>query len=114
MDDTIQNTNQTSKFEIPEEVEPYLEGLLADAGVKLLASEIVDHMPPEHLESFIKLNESGAQRQEIEKFVKEHIPNSEEVFANAFLEFRDILLGNTALVNHAPSNTSGEEIKTAN
>lgn len=114
----MDNNNQT----IPEEVKPYLEGLLADAGItpvdekmqedmmkelyvrldNFLASAILDNMPPEHLEAFIQLNEKHVSKEEVEGFLQEHLPNTKEVFAKAFVEFRDLYLGNTALVNHAP------------
>lgn len=107
---------------IPEEVKPYLEGLLADAGItpvdekmqedmmkdlyvrldNFLASALLDNMPPEHLEAFIKMNEKGATREEVERFLQDNLPNAKDVFAKAFVDFRDLYLGNTALVNHAP------------
>lgn len=108
---------------IPEEVQPYLEGLLADAGItpvddtmkegmmkdlyvrldNFLASAILDNMPADQVEAFIQLNEKKADKKEIEGFLEKHLPNTKDVFAKAFVEFRDLYLGNTALVNHAPS-----------
>lgn len=107
---------------IPQEVRPYLESLLADAGIhpideqmqenmlkdlyvrldNFLATAILDNMPAEHLEAFIQLNEKKATKEEIEKFLQKNLPNSQDVFAKAFVEFRDIYLGLTAAVNHAP------------
>ena len=113
------DNNQT----IPEEVQPYLEGLLADAGItpvddamkegmmkdlyvrldNFLASAILDNMPADQVEAFIQLNEKKATKEEIDGFLQKHLPSAQDVFAKAFVEFRDLYLGNTALVNHAPS-----------
>ena len=115
----MDNNNQA----IPQEVQPYLEGLLADAGItpvdekmqegmmkdlyvrldNFLATAILDNMPPEKVEAFIKLNEGKATKEEIDKFLQTNLPDAKGVFAKAFVEFRDLYLGNTALVNHAPS-----------
>lgn len=109
---------------IPEEVQPYLEGLLADAGItpiddamkegmmkdlyvrldNFLASAILDNIPADQVEAFIQLNEKKATKEEIDGFLQEHLPNTKEVFTKAFVEFRDLYLGNTALVNHAPKD----------
>lgn len=109
---------------ITPEIRTFLESLLQDAGMtslneamheqmiselfvrldNFIAASIVDHMPSENLEAFIKLNESGASKDEIEKFVQEKIPNAEEFFANTFLEFRELYLGNVALQRHAPGS----------
>lgn len=114
------DNNQT----IPEEVQPYLEGLLADAGItpiddamkegmmkdlyvrldNFLASAILDNMPADQVEAFIKLNENKADKKAVEDFLQKNLPNAQDVFAKAFVEFRDLYLGNTALVNHAPSD----------
>ena len=107
---------------IPEEVRPYLEGLLADANIhpvdaamqedmlldlyvrldNYLATAILDNMPPEHLDAFIKLNKEAKSKEEIEAFLQKNLPNAQEVFAKAFVAFRDIYLGNVALANEAP------------
>lgn len=100
--------------EIPDEVRTYLEGILQDAGMTSLdpqmheemlkelyarldnhlTSVIAQNMPPEHLEEFIKMNEEGKGKLEVEAFVKEKMPNAQEVLAQAFSEFRDLYLGN--------------------
>lgn len=107
---------------IPAEVRAYLEGLLADAnmqfkddGVKeemikelfarldqYLAGIIVENMPDKHLEAFMKLNEENKSKEESEAFIKEKLPNSQEVFAQAFADFRAMYLGNVTVARNAP------------
>lgn len=115
------NTDMYSK--IPDDVKIFLESILMDAGMTTLDAQgkddmirelytrldsylvntIVDNMPEDALDEFTKINETSKDREEIEKFIKEKVPNSEEIFARAFLEFRDLYLGNVELVKHAPS-----------
>lgn len=114
------------KLEIPQEIRNFLEGLLKDAGLTTLddnmreemikelyarldnyiASVIVDKLPPEHLDDFIKINEEKKSQQEIEQFLKDKMPNPQEVFANAFSEFRDLYLGNVNVAQSAPASTA--------
>ena len=54
-------------------------------------------MPPEKLDEFIKLNEDKRPRKEVDQYMRENMPNSEEVFAKAFVDFRDIYLGNAGV-----------------
>lgn len=67
-----------------------------------LTSTIVDNLPPEHLETFIKMNEEKKSKPEIEQFLKEKMPNSQEVFAKAFIDFREEYLGNVTVHRNAP------------
>lgn len=121
--DSTQNNTAT---QIPEDVKVFLESLLMDAGMttldekgretmiaelyqrldNFLASVIIEKMPPEKLESFIQMNEKAASQEEIENFIKENIPNAENMFAEAFAEFRDLYLGNVAVVDHAPTGAT--------
>ena len=51
---------------------------------------------------------------EIEQFLKDKMPNPQEVFANAFSEFRSLYLGNITAARNAPtSNTTGTSDKSA-
>lgn len=109
--------------QIPPEVKNFLEGLLKDSGMQFtdegmkeemikelyarldnyLTSVIVDNMPPEHLDEFIKLNEAKKSREEIEGFLKEKMPNSADTFAKAFADFRELYLGNVTAARNAPA-----------
>lgn len=113
--------------QIPSEVRNFLEGLLKDSGMQFVSEEmkeemikelyarldnyltsvIVDNMPPEHLDEFIKLNEEKKSREEIEGFLKEKMPQSAEVFARAFADFRDQYLGNVTAARNAPPPAGG-------
>jgi hypothetical protein len=57
-----------------------------------LASVITDNLSPEDLEVFIKMNEEKKSKEEIEGFIKEKLPNAQEIFTNAFATFRDLYL----------------------
>ena len=93
------------QVEIPTEARQYLEGILNDANMatldsemregminemyqrldSFLATKIVENMSPEYIEEFIAMNEQKKPREEIEKFVKEKMPSYDEVFKNAFV-----------------------------
>lgn len=108
--------------QIPQEVRAFLESLLQDAGMTTLDKDmredmiknlfirldnfmlttIVEGLPAEKLEEFTKMSEGKADRTELEKYLKEHIPNATEVFARAMLEFRDIYLGSVEGARNAP------------
>ena len=107
---------------IPPEVKTYLEGLLADAGMSFtddqmkeemvkelyarldnyVASIIVDYLPSEHYETFIKMNEEGKPKEEVENFLKQNLPNAQTVFAKAFADFRQMYLGGVAVKRNEP------------
>lgn len=111
-------------LQIPQEVRAFLEGLLDDAQMvslndkmredmiselytrldNFITTTIVDNMPSEHLEAFIKLNEEKRPQDEIETFLKEKMPNYKEVFNEAFAKFRNLYLGNVALERNKPAN----------
>jgi hypothetical protein len=75
-------------------------------------STIVNNLPPESLETFIKMNEEKRPQAEIEQFLKEQIPNAQEVLANAFIEFRNMYLGNVAVTRNAPLPPGNKETHT--
>lgn len=115
--------NQKTKLEIPQEVRSFLEGILQDANMATLndamrgeminelfarldsymTSVIVDKMPPEHLDKFIKMNEEKKSRGEIEAFLKEKMPNTQDVLTRAFMDFREMYLSNVSIARNAPS-----------
>lgn len=111
-------------LQIPQEVRDFLEGLLDDAKMtslndkmreemiaelyarldSFITTAIVDNMPSEHLEAFIRLNEEKKSQDEIETFLKEKMPNYQQVFNDAFAKFRNLYLGNVALERNKPAN----------
>ena len=108
-----------SPIQIPVEIRAYLEDLIMEAQVpvendsakedltqylferldRFLAAKIVENMKPEDTETFIKMNEEGKSREEIDNFIREHMQNAQEIFTRAFVDFRDFYL--TAQANTA-------------
>lgn len=120
------NHSQTQpKLEIPPEIRNLLEGMLKDANMvslddsmreemikelyarldNYITTAIIDNLPPEHLEAFIKMNDEKKSKEEIEAFLKDKMPNTEEIFAKAFADFRQLYLGNVSLSRNAPSES---------
>ncbi len=113
---------QDQTQQIPPEVKSFLEGILQDANMvtlddqmkeemvkelyvrldNFITAAIVDHMPADKVEEFIKMNEEKKSKEDVEKFVKEVMPNAQEVFTNAFMEFRDLYLGGVAAKRNEP------------
>src|SRR5207302_9551291 len=97
--------NNTSQ--IPEDIRQFLDSILQEAGMltlddqmregmiqelfyqldNYLASIIVKNLETEDLETFIKMNEEKKPKQEIESFITQKIPNSQQVLSNAFIDF---------------------------
>lgn len=108
--------------QIPQEIRGYLEGLLSDANMTLADSTredmikelygrldnfitgiVIDNLSSENLDIFLKMNEEKKSQPEIEAFLKEKMPNYQEVFRNAFSQFRELYLGNVDIARSAPS-----------
>jgi len=123
--DDINTQNKTQQLQIPAEVRSFLEGILQDANMQSLddamrqemiselfarldsymTSVIIDNLPPEHLEEFTKMNEEKKSREEIEAFLKEKVPNVQEILTKAFMDFREMYLTNVAVSRNAPEST---------
>lgn len=120
--------------QITQEVRTFLEGLLQDAGMTFtdnemkeemvkelyvrldnyIASAVVDYLPKEHFDTFIKMNEEKKSKQEIENFLKEKIPDAQNVFTKAFSDFRAMYLGNITVARNAPATSDVAPEKTPN
>lgn len=114
-------------IEIPVEIRAYLEDLIMEAQVpvfddkskeeliqylferldRFLAAKIVENMKPEDTEEFIKMNEEGKSREEIDNFIREHMENAQDVFTRAFVDFRDFYLTAQANMAANPDQKSG-------
>lgn len=119
------NTNPAQNLEIPADIRKFLEGILQDANMtsldetmreemvkelyarldSYLTSTIVRNLPPENLEEFTKMNEQKRPQPEIEQYLKDHLPNSQEVLSQAFMEFRELYLGNVGVARSAPAQS---------
>jgi len=105
--------NSSHDLTIPEEVRVFLEEMLKDAGMVMpddmkedmvkelylrldayITSVIATALTPKHLEEFVKMNEEKRPKAEIEQFLQDNVPNSRELFAKAFADFRALYLGN--------------------
>lgn len=122
------------QIKIPDEIRSFLDGLLTDAKMTTLddqmreemikelyarldsfiTSAIVENLPQEHFEAFIKLNNEKKSQAEIETFLKDKMSNSQEVFTKAFSDFRALYLGNVAAARNAPepTETTPDQTKT--
>lgn len=125
MDDKSASQNPTQNVPIPPEIQAYLESLITEANIpvgddkakqelvsylfdkldKFLAAKIVENMKPEDTEIFIKMNEDGKSREEIDTFIKEHMQNPQEVFTRAFIDFRDFYLTGQPGVDQASASS---------
>jgi len=112
--------------QIPSEIRNFLEGLLVDAGMKILdntmreemikelyarldnfmTAKIMENLPPEELEEFTRMAESKKTIAEMQDYLVSNIPNAQDVFTKAFLEFRDLYLGNVVAARNAPKAES--------
>jgi hypothetical protein len=108
--------------QIPEDVRAFLEGILQDSGMVALddgmreemikelfarldvylTTVIVDNLSSDDVEKFIMLNQNKKSRDEIESFLKEKLPNNQELFQKGFANFRDMYLGNVAVYRNKP------------
>jgi Protein of unknown function (DUF5663) len=116
------------KVTIPADIRQFLESILDEAEMvtvddemreamvqelfyqldNYLASVVVKNLDPEALEIFIKMNEEKKSKEEIEQFVQEKIPQAQEVFANAFIDFKRLYLENVD-TSRAVNSTKDEE-----
>jgi hypothetical protein len=113
-------------LQIPQEVRGFLESMLAEANMDVddatreemikelyarldnyLVTVIVNNLPAEHLDDFVKLNEEKRPQEEINTFLEQKMPNAKEVFAKAFVDFRQFYLGGVATARN-PEENKGE------
>lgn len=98
--------------EIPEEIRIFLEGILEDANMviaddevretmitelfmrldKFLVSRVIQYLPQDKLDEFMEMDKSQVSVEKTYEFLKQNLPNIEEVFATAFEEFREVYL----------------------
>ena len=119
--------NTEKKLEIPAEVREFLEGILLDAKMtyadeamheelinelfarldNYMTSVLVDSLPAEKLDEFIKMNGENKSHEEVEEYIKNNVPNAQDVLTKAFMNFRDMYLTGVSVARNAP----GEEPK---
>lgn len=121
----MMDENQITISQIPPEIKEFLEEILVSANMTMLdeqvkndmilelyaqlddymMSTIVEKLDANQLEEFTKMAEDGKTREELQEYLRAHIPNATEIFANAMIEFRDIYLGKVAEVNDDVNNS---------
>lgn len=105
--------NQT--ITITPEIREFLETLLTDANIlnldetqkegmiqelfvqldSFIAATVVKSLPPEKMEEFMKMSDEKRPQDEMQNFLQTNVPDVQNVFINAFTEFRNIYLKNT-------------------
>ena len=114
-----------TNIQIPEDIRNYLDSILQEAGMltlddkmregmiqelfyqldNYLASVIVKRLEPEDLETFIKMNEEKKSKEEIEQFIKQALPNAQQIFSEAFVEFKKLYLENVETARDKQSSS---------
>ncbi len=113
----------TTTPEISNDVREFLLGILQDANMQMtdeemqeemikelfvrldnyIGSVIIDNLQPNDVEAFIKLNEENKSREEINTFLKQKMPNAQEVMQKAFMHFREMYLSNVSAARNVPT-----------
>ena len=126
----MDNNSQNQFIQIPPDMKVYIESLLNDAGMtelddtlrnemvqeifirldKYITSVIIENMKPEDVELFIKMNDEGKSQEEMQTFIKEKIPNAQEVMTNAFINFRELYLGKVTVASANPSDVDSNKL----
>jgi hypothetical protein len=78
--------------ELDEDVMAEIKADLRQRAERQINGAILAAMPPEKLEEFDKVTDSGND-EEIQKFCSDNIPNVAEVTAQALINFRNSYLG---------------------
>lgn len=110
---------------MPPEIRTFLEGILQDANMtspddetreemlkelfarfdNYMTSSIVENLKEEDMEEFIKMGTEQKPKEEIEKFISEKIPNAQEVFSQAMMDFRETYIGGVVEARNASEDT---------
>lgn len=116
----IEEVYMNQDLEIPEEVRAYLEGLLQDSGMVIedsareevikelyarldnyLASVILENIPQDQVDDFISVSGEKKTLPEMQEYLLSKLPNAKEVLTKAFIDFRQLYLGNVAVAREA-------------
>lgn len=104
----MQDPNEQQIF--PEEINTYLDNLLDSIGLaymdsaekkvlirelfvrldKFLTLKLLDHLPTEKLEELAGFMDQNPSREEVNKYIKSIVPDAQEVFRKAFIEFPEM------------------------
>ncbi len=107
------NPQSNEQDQIPPETRAFLESLLEEVHMEavddtqkeemlvqlyarldyFLTAKIIDAIPEADLDAFTQMNEQGKSREEVEAFIMEKVPQAQDLFKDAFLEFHDLYVG---------------------
>lgn len=126
MSASMQHTPVAPSYEtIPQEVKEYLEEIITQAQIpvfddetkkqvvtdlfgrldKYLAIKIAENLSEDNVKTFVQMNQDKKPQEEIDSFIQQNIPNAQELFEQAFVDFRDFYL--TAQTNFAEAGKAG-------
>lgn len=117
------NDQSVQPVQIPAEIKTFLDSILEEANMTTLddtmrqdmitqmferldqhlSAVILESLPEDKVEEFIKMNEEQKSQEEIQAYLQQYIPNVQEVMANAFTEFRNMYLGSVDASRNAPT-----------
>jgi len=123
----MDNTQKYKIEDIPSELKDFLEELLRDANVTQLDQKthddmivelytrlddyilgtIMEKLPEDKMEEFTKMAEDNKNREELQSYLQTQIPEANEIFAKAMIDFRDLYLGKVDEARMA-NNQNGE------
>ncbi len=112
----LEEVQMNQDQQIPEEVRAYLDGLLDDSGMTVpddareevikelyarldnyLASVILENIPQDQVDEFINASAEKKTLPEMQEYLLSKLPNAKEVLTKAFVDFRQLYLGNVAV-----------------
>ena len=123
-----QATQPVDQQSMPPEIHTFLDNILTDANMtnldevtreemikelygrldQFIASTIVGKLKPEDTEAFIKMNEEKKSQAEVQQFLTEKIPDAQQVMTQAFMDFREMYLGNVSVARNAPAENNNQ------
>jgi|GEM_PF-1259935 len=114
--------------QIPPYLRDFLSSLITEAGIVVdevthnqiikelfvqldnyILSVIIEKLPGDKLEEFTKMAEEGKNREELEEYLSKNIQDSQQVFSQALMDFKNLYLGNVAVARSAPPGNEASE-----
>src|SRR5258708_3002143 len=123
-----QATQPVDQQSMPPEIHTFLDNILTDANMtnlhqvtseqminelsdrvdRIIASTIDGKLKAEDKEAFIKINEEKKSQAEVQQFLTEKIPDAQQVMTQAFMDFREMYLGNVSVARNAPAENNNQ------
>lgn len=90
----LEDVMEEAEVIIPDpELQEEMLAKMAERLDKLLTIRFVQHFTDEDVDAFIQMNEDGKPYEEVHGFIREKIPKADEIFKDAFLEFKLLYIG---------------------